>query len=471
MKYVFTLFAFVLCSIGIAQVPEFVPPEGLVAWYPFSGNAIDVAGDGVEGAVFGATLATDRFGNDSCAYSFDGVDDYIVIEDADELEFGGGDFTFSAWFKTSESKRQWVISNYVSSGNYPLWMVGIPNQVPPNALGFDVRDGQNSIGQNTTSAAVVDGMWHHTVFIRRGDELVVYLDGTDIYNLEVPNLSVLTEGNPYYIGTDNLNFQCWEGAIDDIGFWNRALTDEEISGLQSGNPPVFGCTNIDACNFADDANLDDGSCHFNCLFCQDGTVWDEEVQGCISANTADINNDGCVQLSDLLDLLGAYGSCDNAEEIEHPCGNGAFLPGDDIACVGWDYLGAYDGGEYYMSSFPLAWDSAQSFAAELNGGLAVISSQEENDWISNLVGDNYVWIGLYQDLNSTFYSEPDGGWVWVDTTPFVYENWDSNSPNNVNSGAEHHCQMYSNGLWNDAPGDLFINGSDGRDIYAVIEFR
>ena len=192
---------------------------------------------------------------------------------------------------------------------------------------------------------------------------------------------------------------------------------------------------------------------------------------CQITNVADTNLDGCVQLSDLLDLLGAYGACAEAELAENPCGGGAFLPGDDIACAGWNYLGAYDGGEYYVSSIPVAWDSAQAFAVELNGGLAVISSQEENDWISNLVGGNYVWIGLYQDLNSTYYSEPDGGWGWVNGAPFVYENWASNSPNNVNNGTEHHCQMYSNGLWNDAPGDLFINGSDGRDIYAVIEFR
>ena len=501
-----------LMSSEDALLPDYVPSEGLVAWYPFSGNAIDVAGDGVEGAVFGATLATDRFGNDSCAYSFDGVDDYIVIEDADELEFGGGDFTFSAWFKTSESKRQWVISNYVSYGNYPLWMVGIPNEVPPNALGFDVRDGQNSIGQNTTSAAVVDGLWHHTVLIRRGDELVVYLDGTDIYNLEVPNLSVLTEGNPYYIGTDNLNFQCWEGAIDDIGFWNRSLNGEEIASLFLGEAPVLGCLDADACTFNPEADVDDGSClyfdecgvcggnseqgctdTYACNFeataiCDDGSCdysccpgpgccdvgmyWDWDLGMCQITNVADTNLDGCVQLNDLLDVLSAYGDCGAEEEVtEHPCSGGAFSPGDDLACAGWNYLGAYDGGEYYVSSFPLAWDSAQAFALELNGGLAVISSQEENDWISNLVGDNYVWIGLYQNLNSTYYSEPDGGWGWVDDSPFVYENWATNAPNDVNNGTEHHCQMYSNGLWNDAPGDLFINGSDGRDIYAVIEFR
>ena len=44
-------------------------------------------------------------------------------------------------------------------------------------------------------------------------------------------------------------------------------------------------------------------------FCGEGTVWDIATSTCISANTADINNDGCVQLNDLLDLLTAYGDC------------------------------------------------------------------------------------------------------------------------------------------------------------------
>ena len=42
-------------------------------------------------------------------------------------------------------------------------------------------------------------------------------------------------------------------------------------------------------------------------YCLEGTVWDDEMQGCVVANPADINFDGCVQLNDLLDLLGAYG--------------------------------------------------------------------------------------------------------------------------------------------------------------------
>ncbi|ETR68891.1 MAG: hypothetical protein OMM_04291 [Candidatus Magnetoglobus multicellularis str. Araruama] len=54
--------------------------EGLVAYYPFNGNANDESGNGNHGTVYGAILIEDRFGNKNSAYSFDGIDDYIGLE-------------------------------------------------------------------------------------------------------------------------------------------------------------------------------------------------------------------------------------------------------------------------------------------------------------------------------------------------------------------------------------------------------
>lgn len=47
--------------------------EGLIAYFPFNGNANDEAGNGHDGIVYGATLTTDRFGNTNSAYEFDGI--------------------------------------------------------------------------------------------------------------------------------------------------------------------------------------------------------------------------------------------------------------------------------------------------------------------------------------------------------------------------------------------------------------
>jgi hypothetical protein len=77
-----------------------VPTNGLVAYYPFNGNANDESGNGNNGVVDGAILTTDRFGNAAKAYSFNGVSQKITITDAPLLNFSSS-FSISYWLKAS----------------------------------------------------------------------------------------------------------------------------------------------------------------------------------------------------------------------------------------------------------------------------------------------------------------------------------------------------------------------------------
>ena len=61
--------------------------NGLVAWYPFDGNASDMSGNDKHGTVNGATLGTDRHGHANKAYSFDGVNDYISMSITNNNDF------------------------------------------------------------------------------------------------------------------------------------------------------------------------------------------------------------------------------------------------------------------------------------------------------------------------------------------------------------------------------------------------
>ena len=75
-----TLATLGLTASTIAQnLPNYVPSDGLVGWWPFNGNANDESASGYNGVVLGASLTTDRFGNLNSAYSFDGIDDYIDL--------------------------------------------------------------------------------------------------------------------------------------------------------------------------------------------------------------------------------------------------------------------------------------------------------------------------------------------------------------------------------------------------------
>ena len=80
MKHLLTL-ALLLClgTFASAQIPSYVPTNGLVGWWPFNGNANDESGNGNDGVVNGATLTEDRFGNVDKAYSFDGSNNTGVV--------------------------------------------------------------------------------------------------------------------------------------------------------------------------------------------------------------------------------------------------------------------------------------------------------------------------------------------------------------------------------------------------------
>ena len=67
-----TIMIVLISSLSLAGIND-----GLVAHYPFDGNANDASGNGNNGTVHGATLIGDRFGNANSFYSFDGWDDYI----------------------------------------------------------------------------------------------------------------------------------------------------------------------------------------------------------------------------------------------------------------------------------------------------------------------------------------------------------------------------------------------------------
>ena len=73
--------------------------DGLVAYYPFNGNANDESGYNKHGVVYGVSLTEDRFGNTNSAYSFDGIDDYMHIDHRSYLNVNPPGFTAAVWIK------------------------------------------------------------------------------------------------------------------------------------------------------------------------------------------------------------------------------------------------------------------------------------------------------------------------------------------------------------------------------------
>jgi uncharacterized protein (TIGR02145 family) len=366
MRYVSTLFAFSLLSVGLAQVPEYVPSEGLVAWYPFNGNAQDESGNGHHAAIDGATLADDRYGNFDAAFYFDGSDRIIAPQNVSPqgnsartinaffnsytaLPVGNNPYSLQAIFGSGSAAAGKVISTLNIDGN------GTNNGHIPRTghLYFSSGSWQD---EAWSQESVSDSHWHMATMTYEGPNtpVRVYLDGQ--FQDQTDPITLNTHLSDFYIGDVPWAVLFFNGLIDDLGVWNRALTDEEILALLGPEVPS-GCTDTDACNFNDDAVVDDGSCipsgctdSYACNFdaesgcddgscdysccpgpgcCDQGLTWNWELSLCQNLNPADINLDGCVQLNDLLDLLSAYGNCAADES--------AWLCGDPLEYQGYDY--------------------------------------------------------------------------------------------------------------------------------------
>ena len=201
-----------------------------------------------------------------------------------------------------------------------------------------------------------------------------------------------TGGITYVCGcTDPLacNFDFW--ATEDDGSCTFCCAEVvDFSAIPIGGvTPVCGCTDPNACNYDSAAWIDDGSCHVLCQYCKEGTVWDEALQGCIVANPADINLDGCVQLNDLLDLLTAYGDCGD-EEPPWQCG-------DPLEYQGYEYETVQIGEQ--------CWFAENLRAENYRNGDSILANLNDDQWYSTTWGA----VAVYGEGSSTCSTNtPDG---------------------------------------------------------------
>ena len=232
-------------TITIAQpVPSYVPTTGLVGWWPFNGNANDESGSGNNGTVNGSTLTTDRFGNTNKSYSFDGVNDFIEIAYNNSLNNSTG--SVSAWIKTNGllSNNQMLI--YGQGQGRPTICVNSSNNHKARLQWHQQLSGSPNGWAMVTSLSNIDNsQWVNIVGVYDTIMLKIYINGV----LESNYISSYTQWNcsnyNYHIGGFNATSiscggslgisQVFNGKIDDIGVWNRALTQEEITSIYYGS--------------------------------------------------------------------------------------------------------------------------------------------------------------------------------------------------------------------------------------------
>ncbi len=228
-----------LSSFLFAQnLPSYLPSDGLVAWYPFNGNANDESGNGNDGIVNGATLGADRNGNNSEAYYFNGNS---YIQSTWNSLSGNQEFTVSFWMKY-ESSLGWMVC------------FGLPQDGQGFHIGTRVQTGKMysafwnyGYDFNSYPTITLNQNWNHLVVIYKADTVSQFLNGDKLTSLPSNYISEnLSFGNLNF-GKQLGTFQeFYQGFLDDIAIYNRALTQEEITALYTGTPVNGGGGNTSA---------------------------------------------------------------------------------------------------------------------------------------------------------------------------------------------------------------------------------
>jgi hypothetical protein len=236
-----------LFSLGIfAQIPTYVPANGLVGWWPFNGNTNDESGNGNHGTVNGATLTNDRFGNANKAYSFNG-NNFISVP-------------HNSTFNMSQATwNVWVTKNSASLGN-GMYIFGKRDNAQHHITFNEyLGNGNGSIGWAAGQATgggggSIVGGWHMLTIVYNqsifSNNFVYYFDGIQTGTTTVNSFTFLNGDVRFGIEVNNPYWQGFNGFIDDALVYNRILSNCEIQGLynaQLGSQAISAGTDQTIC--------------------------------------------------------------------------------------------------------------------------------------------------------------------------------------------------------------------------------
>lgn len=212
----------------------------LVAHYPFSGNADDSSGNALH-LTGNAMLTSDRFNTPNSAFLFNGVDDHFEVDNTRAYSTA----SISYWFKTSAQDENTAVLLLGPSGQFNS-DVGLK---APGSVRFWWQSVRRLAPRDAhfTNTNYADDTWHHVVVVREGSGVNgqrIYINGVhdtnttvdkneNAGNVSATRIYVGANGGTNPDGTFTGLNRYFDGSLDDIRIYNRALTDTEIQELYS----------------------------------------------------------------------------------------------------------------------------------------------------------------------------------------------------------------------------------------------
>jgi hypothetical protein len=221
--------------------------DGLVAYYPFHGNANDESGFGNNAVRINTLDTVDRFGNPSSAFAFDGVGTAAgskVIFTNTPINLGQQGYTVNLWFKLNNLAQ--LLQVPFSGANTPVGItLSYNDNNAPGYVVFDIGPG-NAFWTTLYSHGPKNdyqlGHWYSLSLTKSGTSYALYIDGQKQLDLVIPAAAGYDFAFQPLIGAYAPNgFEAFNGDIDDVRIYNRALSSNEVAQLyayESVPPPV-----------------------------------------------------------------------------------------------------------------------------------------------------------------------------------------------------------------------------------------
>ncbi|MBU6192824.1 MAG: hypothetical protein KGQ39_06560, partial [Bacteroidetes bacterium] len=238
-KILLSFFLILMSGLGFSQsVPSYVPTNGLVGWWGFNGNAQDNSGNGNHGTVNGGTtLSSDRFGAINGSYFLDGGDcDFARGIVLPTIINNTSDFSISFWAisLTNKSNQTLFVStphNYLGIGYNHPFSPGNINSLIGDGVTWVIGGWGTSNFWNPTNM----GDWNNITVVKSSNTYYYYQNGA-LMRTQTFSSGLNTGSFSLNFGTINFHGGGWcyenfSGKLDDIGIWNRALTQQEITNL------------------------------------------------------------------------------------------------------------------------------------------------------------------------------------------------------------------------------------------------
>jgi len=222
------------CNIACGQASTI--PSGYVAWWRFEGNADDYAGnyDGVESG-----NPTYVSGLNGQALEFDGSNDFVNIGAVNPVGAATA-LSVSLWVKAANpeitGQRDWTFFKRDS-----FWL----NHHQDEMYSFGVTNSSGTLVQGKSYVALPDTAWHHLVGVWNGANVRLYVDG--ILGQESSALTGTLGNNSYnlYIGSSS---DTWDGIIDNVMIYGRALNETEIQQINNAQGGSMTCIDATGCS-------------------------------------------------------------------------------------------------------------------------------------------------------------------------------------------------------------------------------